>query len=190
MGQHPGLRDPVSQCTRRINAKHGRPSPFPSGRRSLSYRTLTLPATRAWLNSIVGITVFVVLAVFTWPRRPKTVAAELPTWPILAAQSVAYGFISAMSASYFVQGDIAARSTRPSCNPPPPTGVAKNDVLDYIASLKFQSDETEDLVKSAAASSIWIGLIVGGGMFIALLATTWWLRRESAEVNDIDRPEM
>jgi hypothetical protein len=68
--------------------------------------------------------------------------------------------------------------------------VAKNDVLDYIASLKFQSDETEDLVKSAAASSIWIGLIVGGGMFIALLATTWWLRRESAEVNDIDRPEM
>jgi hypothetical protein len=151
---------------------------------------LTQPGTRAWLNCIVGITIFVVLAVFTWPRRPRTAAAELPTGPVLAAQSIAYGFISAMSAAYFVQRDIEARSTRPSCNPPPPTGVANNDLRDYIASLKCQSDATEELVKSAATSSIWIGLVVGGGMFVALLATTRWLRRESANVHESTGPEM
>lgn len=149
---------------------------------------LTQPGTQAWLSSVVGITVFVVLAAFTWPRSLEGAEADYPTWPVLAAHSIVYGFISAMSAAYFVQRDIEARSTRPSCNPPPPTGDPAKDLLDYTTSMKCQSDSVEELVHLSTAGSMWVGLLVTGGTFLALLATAARVRRrQSATATRVGR---
>ena len=146
----------------------------------------TQPGARAWLNSVIGFSVFVVLAIFTWPRRPPTVAEEQPTWPVLLAQSIVYGLISAMSAVYFIQRYIEARATRPSCAPSPlPTGTTSNAVLlDYLVSLQCQTDAEKELAASATAASLWIGLLVAGVVFVALVGRARWIRRILAAEHD------
>lgn len=140
---------------------------------------LTQPGASTWLNSAIGVSVFVVLAIFTWPRRQPSVAEEVPTWPVLLAQSIVYGLLSAMGAVYFVQGYIEATATRPSCAPPPrPTDTTSStDLLDYLASLQCQTDAEKELTASAIAGSLQIGLLVAGLVFVALLGSTRWIRR-------------